>query len=282
MCFLALARLSSKSSRRVWFAGGVVWLGVVVTAHFAAARTAWKPYLENKKADHALYERNVGHFVRTDDYATFEKQGLPFPFPEWLARILRTPCIRSILPVSVRPPLTISGLASPESYGANAPIEPLPDRATRALMGPVEWRSAGIAPMDGWWKIETAGQLGGPGASLEIVAMRDGRTLDSVIPSKRAERTWRAAYVRAPGEPAYLRARCSSAESWFAFSEPTVMSSASWWVWRGCKQGAMLAVLGWSLFALFGAAAWQRRRSAPPDADAFAGRVAQERVTGAV
>jgi hypothetical protein len=258
LAFCSLALLAPgwrhpKTIAAIWSLGAVVAVAL-------AARGAWLTPLENKKNDHAAFERNVHQFVLTDDFATFEKQTIPFPNPSWLARVLRKPIVRAILPASVRAPLPIDGL------GNNPPLAapPLAHRPTRALLQPGEWRSPPLplSPRAGWWKIETAGHLGTAGAALELVAVSDGRVLHAIAPARRAGDTWRAAYVPAPREPAILVARLDDPSRWFAFSEPVAMASVSYWTWRLCKHGWLVAGA-----ALIGGIvlAWRRHRGTTPD-----------------
>ncbi|HUR58413.1 MAG TPA: hypothetical protein VM029_11925 [Opitutaceae bacterium] len=238
LSFIALA-LSAPRWRRpvIW---GAAWLAMATAGVAVATRDAWQGPLQGKKTEHRLYEHNVQQFVLTDDFSALENQTIPFPLADWLARVLRLKTIQRILPVSVRAPVAIAGLGEPAAIAA----PPLPHRATRAMLRPGEWRSGPLPAGRGWWKIETAGHLGEPGALLALVALDDNRTLDSIAPSKLAGNTWRAAYVRAPAVPALLVARTDDAARWFAFSEPSEMSVLSYDSWQLARQGPWLALTG--------------------------------------
>jgi hypothetical protein len=235
--FCAWVFVTTPGRRSVAIAA-VWWLGAM-SCLVVAARETWATSLPTKKADHTAYERNVQQFVLTDDFETFRQEILPFPIADWLARVLRRPVVREILPASIRAPLRLDGF----SEEAGAPVPPLPHRRIRAISGPGEWRSGPLPPGKGWWKFEVAGALGTEGTSLQIVAAADGRVLATVAPTRLARESWRAAYVPAPREPARLVARNPSATSWFAFSEPVEMSSLSYRTWRLAKQGWLLASL---------------------------------------
>ncbi len=254
LSFLALAWLlpANRLARKVVLA----WLLVVVVTLTWAAHGAWVGPLADKQREHRTYERNVAAFVQTDDYASFEKQlpDLPFPIADWLARILRRPSIRAILPASVRRPVAIKDLADHVATPAPA----LPHRATRALLSSGEWRSEVLPAGRGWWKFETAGNLGFPGCSLRLIAVADGRTLATIAPSKAAGPSWRAAYVPAPAEPARLVATNDGSGRWCAFSEPVEMSATSYEFWRLTKLGPWIIAAG-ALLALLTALS----RSAP-------------------
>ena len=219
-----------------------------------AAHASWHGPLAKKQVDHAAYERNVQAFVLTGDYAAFEKQLLPFPLPDWLARILRHPGIRARLPASVRAPENVPGLAG----GAPpAGLPALPGRNTRIIQGPAEWKSGPLPAGTGWWKIETAGDVGHSGATLALVSVTSGRVLAEIAPSRPAGLSWRAAYVGAPREEAQLVARVTREGSWMAFSEPVVQSSLGHAAWRLARQGGWIALIG--LGALL-AAIWVPRK----------------------
>ena len=162
--FLALAHLASFApslrspltpSRRLPFpALGVTWLAVTCVCVALATRDVLTGPLPDKKRESLASERSVQAFVLTDDYATFAKSPLPFPLPDWLARILRRPDIRATLPASVRAPLRVEGFSVPPPDAPAALFE----RRTHALVTAGEWRSPPLpAATLAWWKIETHG-----------------------------------------------------------------------------------------------------------------------------
>jgi hypothetical protein len=240
LSFVALTWL--LPTHRGWSKLSLVWLALAVGAMGWTARIVWEGPLVDKQREHRTYERNVAAFVQTDDYAAFEKRlpDLPFPIADWLARILRRPAIRAILPPSVRSPVPIKDLAD----HVTTPAPMLSHRATRALLAAGEWRSDVLPAGQGWWKFETAGNLGFPGCSLRLVAVADGRTLATIVPSKAAGPTWRAAYVPAPTEPARLVATNDGSGRWCAFSEPVEVSATGYQVWRLTKLGPWVIALG--------------------------------------
>jgi hypothetical protein len=240
LSFLALAWLVPA---RRWARGFTLgWLALAVGIMGWSARLVWLGPLTDKQREHRAYERNVAAFIQTDNYADFEKQlpDLPFPIADWLARILRRPAIRGVLPASVRAPLAVKDLADPTP----SPAPALPHRATRTLLGAGEWRSEVLPAGQGWWKFETAGNLGFPGCTLRLVAASDGRTLATIAPSKAAGPTWRAAYVPAPAEPARLVANNDGSGRWCAFSEPVELSATSYHFWRLTKLGPWVIAAG--------------------------------------
>lgn len=241
-----------------WVAVAGIWLLAVASAITISTRTELQTDLPQKRSDNAAYIRNTQAFVLTDDYATFAKEVplIPFPMADWLARILRNPTLRPLLPESVRPPIPVPGLAD---YARN-PAPPLLHRATRTITAGQHWQSPPLPAAHGWWKIETAGDCGQPGAVLELVGVADHRVLGVIAPSKPAGNSWRAAYVRAPAEPVMIEARVSSPAHWLAFSDPIAMSSLSHWAWRLTLNAWWLALVAGIGLLGFGAALWVSER----------------------
>ncbi len=235
----ALAHLAPRN--RVPITLAIVWGAGVVVSLGLASRTIWTTSLQNKRADYAAFVPNVRQFVRTDDFAAFEKQLLPFPNASWLARILRQPAIRAILPECVRLPLRVEGFDD----RPNEAFPALPHRRTRTMLAAGEWRSAPIATTGrfSWWKIPVCGKIGPPGATLQLVAVKDGRVLQALAPAPHDSSTWHDVYVRAPREPALFLAQVAPGQPGFAFGEPVEVSTLSLWAFRLCQQGTVILVI---------------------------------------
>jgi hypothetical protein len=245
------ATAAHPPSRKMAVAIVTAWLGVVAVSLIIATRTELRTDLPQKHSDSVAYERNVQAFVLTDDYETFSKEKLiPFPLPDWLARMIRNPTLRRLLPESVRSPVPVPGLAD---HAANA-APSLSHRATRTVTAGTMWQSALLTPDTGWWKIETAGDVGRPGASLDLVSLATHRVLASIQPTKPAGNSWRAAYVRAPKEPVVLIARVTPPAHWLAFSEPVEMSALGYRTWRLTLNAQWLGLLAAAGLLGFGVA----------------------------
>jgi hypothetical protein len=208
----------------------------------AISQAAWKVWtvdLPERRSITVEYENSTRDFVATDDPRVLAGRPLAYPQADWLQMFLRLPVARDILPTSVRQPLRIAGL---EENGMFSPS--LPHRRFHAMTGTGSWTSMELRASTGWWAIQVAGGLGAPGASLDIVAKKDGRILGSVAPSKLARESWRTAYVKAPAESAVFVARTAGPADWFAFSEPVEMTTLSYWLWALAKQGRWLLAGG--------------------------------------
>ncbi|MSU53407.1 MAG: hypothetical protein CK548_01360 [Opitutia bacterium] len=245
--FFSLVQLAATfpARRRTFATLATLHLAVVAACIALATREVLAGPLPAKKTESVAFERSVQAFVLTDDYEKFAKSPLPFPLAEWLARIVRRPDIRAILPTSVRAPLRVEGFSEPSELTPPALIQ----RRTRHHTAAAEWSSPPIPDTTlGWWKIETAGpafSTSGP-SPLRVVA---GSTETAITPTRPPLLDqWRAAYLPAPAGTAIFLARSDSSERWLAFSEPVEMSALSYRTWQLTKHGTWL--LGAGLFGL--------------------------------
>lgn len=245
-------------------AATAVWLVAATIAVGLATRTTFEGPLPAKKADAVAYERNVQSFILTDDYPTFAAQlpHLPFPSAEWLAKILRNPTLRRLLPASVRAPLPVEAADRSQSLASSG----LPHRRTWSVAAGSSWQSESLPQTSGWWKIETTGEVGSPGASLKLAFGDKHEPGRLIAPTKPAGNTWRAAYVRAPAAPARLVARVEPPAHAIGFSDPVEISTLSFRTWRLTQHAPWLAGLGLFGLALGAIMVWRQslpRRSLP-------------------
>ena len=271
--FLALAHLATfvpslrrplaPSSRLPFPALGVTWLALTCVCVALATRDVLTGPLPDKKRESLASERSVQAFVLTDDYATFAKSPLPFPLPEWLARILRRPDIRAILPISVRAPLRVEGFSVPPPEAPSALFE----RRTHALVTAGEWRSPPLPPATlAWWKIETSGPAFTAPTSppLTLVYHAVSTPVTATRPPPPAH--WRAAYVPGPRDLSNLLARTDSPTRFLAFTEPVEMSALSYRTWQLTQHGSWVLAAGLGGLLIFSAvtALTSRRSGAAP------------------
>jgi hypothetical protein len=255
--FLSLAQLATQGSRRHRQAAmaAALHFAIVAVCVIVATRDVVAGSLADKKREFAAFERNVQAFVLTDDYPTFEKSQIPFPLADWLARILRRPEIRAVLPASVRAPVHLDGFSTTPT----PPAPPLWERRTQSLVAAGDRQSTALPRGTmSWWKIETAG----PGFSGQPLALRltEGGKSFAVAASRAPQpNEWRAGYVPAPRGPATLEAKMADAERWLAFTEPVEVSSLSYRTWQVAKQGGWVFGIGLA-GALALAGAMLRRR----------------------
>ncbi|MBL9189264.1 MAG: hypothetical protein JNK23_17410 [Opitutaceae bacterium] len=261
--FIAIAALSLLAARFRfvrWF--GAAWCALAATCLALATRDALREGLPDTKAKLFACEKSVQAFVLTDDFTTFAKQTIPYPsiYADWLARILRHPGMREVLPASVRTPLRIEG------FSATPPPEPAAELQHRRVVSVppgTEWRSAVLpAARFGWWKIETSGSAFDPALPPPLrLESPDGTAI--VAPSRPpGVGEWRAAYVPAPRAPAVLVAR-APADQTLAFSEPVELAALSYRAWRLTQHGWWVVALGAVLLGLSARIACQRVPRSP-------------------
>ncbi|PTX92588.1 hypothetical protein DB354_14775 [Opitutus sp. ER46] len=246
-----LARSAAPDTRRASrFALTTTWSILVVAAVAVATRSTFQTELPQRAADHRDYVHNVRMFLRTDDQEAFAREPkLPFPHTDWLIRLLRNPTIRRIMPASVRAPIEVPGLRNDGSLAAVPTLATLWPDAARVVTAGQTWRSPALSADHGWWKIETAGDVGQSGTTFELVSARTGALLARIAPSKPAGAHWRAAYVRCPSEPAILVAHVATPARWVGFSEPVWVSPLSYRTWRLTAHAPLLAGASYILFA---------------------------------
>jgi hypothetical protein len=199
----------------------------------------------------------------------------PIPYLDAASMVTRAadPDLRALLPQSVRPAMAVTAQSDDKAFlrnfasqlrlthepqlGLSPETQPLPSRPTwgsyneRRAANVGSWSSAPLtAPIGGWLKFETAGQLGEPGVSLELHDAATDAVVDKVVPSKVPGVSWRSVYVRAPRRPFTIVATDSDPTRWLAFSAPVEMSSCSYWSWRVVKNGWLLAACAAVLAAL--------------------------------
>lgn len=236
--FGAFAVLAPRLRRAPLFAGA--WLLPAGICVALATREVWTGSLPGKKNELTTYEQNVRQFLLTGSFASVQPGSLPYPSADDLARILRRPPVRAILPAVIRPPLALEEFAE----SVTTPAPPLLHRRIRAQLETGEWRSAPLPMGNGWWMFETAGHPGEGGSTLELISATDARTLAVIEPSRLPGNSWRAAYVPAPREPAVLRARVTGNAQWLAISEPVEISTLGYRAWQLAKQGRWVMFIG--------------------------------------
>lgn len=227
-----MALLAARHPLR-WQVTGGVYAALLILTTLLANRAVFANDLHRLRGQFNTYEANVQAFLLTGDESHLKQGAIPFPWPTWLRDQLKIPTISQILPASVRTPLAVEGF--PEFDEDRLPYRPI-----KRMTSTLHWQSAILAAGNGWWKIETTGDLGNPSgdASLALVSAADGAVLATIAPTKSAADHWRAAYVRVPAEPFRIVAT-TKGHAAFAFSQPIAMSSLSYWAFRLLKEGRL-------------------------------------------
>jgi hypothetical protein len=278
----------------------LTWLGVFAWGVNDLAHLAIDVEMPDAKRFYIKAEAHMKGFLATSDPAQLDFPDIPYPGAASLMERLAHDSLRSRMPLSIRAPLALQPVAGADPiFVANlasqlhletasrsglspntGPLASHPTWGTFGASGPGatgEWSSAPLtAPLGGWLKFETAGDLGRDGPSAEALAkadvaleLRDAKShalLASVAPTKVPGETWRAAYVRAPREPFVVVARDESTTRWMAFSAPVEMGNLSYVAWRCAKNGALVAEISAIVAVLlaFAALVVGRGRRTPP------------------
>lgn len=210
-------------------------------------------------------EAHLRSYLATNDRTELVSK-IPYPNADALIERLSHRCLADRMPVSVRPPLPLRDSAtSRDAFQSNHAVERLlataprrglspntPALASRPTWGSYasvsgaanegEWRSEPLtAPLAGWLRFETAGNVGEPGVAIELHDARTDAKLATVVPTKEPHESWRSAYVRAPRRPFVVVARDTDPQRWIAFSAPVEMSNLSYWTWQLMKNGFLIA-----------------------------------------
>ena len=252
---------TARGSRRLLAAIGVAWAASFGTGAGYAAAVALRQDLPNEKIYYAFCEQNTRNYLATGDEAYLQHPEIPYPGTvSYLARI-GTPELSAILPVSVRVPVALKPAGGgqgfirhdsrsplPGATGTSPATPPLANQVTWGSFGAsgpgvaVEWASAPLrARHPGWLRFQVAGQLGEPGAALELRDAATRAVLASVRPRRVAGDAWRPAYVPAPSGEFIVVARRDDPSRWLAFSQPVEMGPLSYWAWRGVRLGGWIA-----------------------------------------
>jgi hypothetical protein len=125
------------------------------------------------------------------------------------------------------------------------------------------WRSAPLtAPLGGWLKFETAGDLrrAADEVKLTLQDASNGKLLAEIVPRRRPGDSWRAVYVRAPNVPFVVAATDASRSEWLAFSPPVEMAPLSYWAWQATRNGSLILYCTATATALLAGLAWFGKR----------------------
>jgi hypothetical protein len=260
--YLSIPRAAAALRWRAPVAVGAAWAAAVAGVALYQSGRIYRGTLPDTKADYSACERNIQGYLLTNDPAYLSKKPvheIPFFAGEPLARVLAQPEIRKIMPAGVRPPVPLEagGWLAGFHEGGVGPLTPplAPRRAwgsfgSKGDGGPAFWESALIpASAFAFWRIDVAGALGMPGTSLQVISGRTGAVIADIRSGGDAGGAWRAAYVRAPREPARVVARSDSPSTWFAFGAPVEMSWLSYWSMQLTGQGTHLLAAGLALAA---------------------------------
>ncbi len=279
---LALGLLLEFATKSRWLkvARGVFavgWIGVFAWGIYDLAHLAIAVEMPDNKRSLMKAESHLRGFLATNDSAQLAFDDIPYPDAGILIARLSHPSLRALMPVSIRPPLPLMPAKANAIFSENHASQLLLNTAPRHGLSPAtialaslptwgsfgsngpaatgEWVSAPLtAPLGGWLKFETAGDVGRDGVALELRDAQTRALLCDIQPTKIPGDTWRAAYVPAPRMPFVVVARDESPSRWMAFSAPVEMGNLSYLAWCCAKNGLLVAEVA-AVAAVLGLAA---------------------------
>lgn len=214
-------------------------------------------------------EENVRRYLVTDDSTHLAGDDIPYPGIRALRERIDPPAIRAILPVSVRPPLSLANPSDAGPFVAHSTIR----RARKFTPAPAELP----APLSALPKLEQrtlwfSTRAGGFSHALDLpratvlrfmVAGSGTPELSLVYPSsvvglelaKMSPTGWHLVHVSVPAGRSVLQARVPE-NSWLAFSEPVEMAPGSYWSRRLVRTGRLLWPAAALAAGLCGLGAW--------------------------
>jgi hypothetical protein len=263
----------------VWYVAFVIWAVPCVSGLWMLTEFDRKIMLPVWRIWENSRVATTRAFLATDDGRSFQTESrfaIPYPYVPLLEVLLRTPSIRKILPACVRDPLKVVRRETGDAaFVTNGWALATPDPPAETSWGSCS--ALGVAARGTfeslpvkrsslpYLEIAVAGDLGGPGLSLELVDPANGK-ITAVIPSRVPGRAWLHVRVKAPKGEFKVVARDESESGWFAFKAPREMGRFSYWAmeviswWRYILAGGVGCLL-WSGVVFF-----SRRPS--PDASA--------------
>ncbi len=262
---------------------GVAWLGVLAWGVYDLGHLAIAVEMPDVKRFYVKAEAHMRGYLATNNPAQLAFPDIPYPSAASLLERLDHPSLTALMPVSIRAPLAMKPARPGPAFVGNRASQLLLDSAPRRGLSPDtgalpsleswgsfaangaasqgEWISAPIdAPLGGWLKFETAGDVGREGVALELRDAATRALLATVAPSKTPGDSWRAAYVPAPRVPFVVVARDDSAVHWLAFGAPVEMGTLSYLAWQCAKNGWLIFELTAGATLLLGLAALVARR----------------------
>ncbi|MGH7956721.1 MAG: hypothetical protein ACREH8_06890 [Opitutaceae bacterium] len=268
--WLLTIRTPSRTARFAGYAMGLAWLVTFAAGLRTVTQLTIEHELPGAKKYYLQAESHMRRYLATNDPRALAYPDIPFPSADGLVERLAKPGLRKLMPVPIRAPLPMASDGSPQSTagfkennavqadwehaprdGLSPQTTPLDftatwgsfDSADTAANTKQTWKSAPLAaPLGGWLKFETAGDLhaGSDGVRLALHDAATGAELARVRPSRRPGDTWRAAYVRAPRGPFIVSATDVSPGAWVAFSPPVEMGTFSYYAWQATRHARLV------------------------------------------
>jgi hypothetical protein len=264
ICLLLTRHRSRLRFVPLWYAAAAVWVFGCVTGLWFLTDRAVNTYIPETALDQADQLKTARAFMATGDADPLRHQrssAVIVPNVDAVVWLLRRPDLRRVLPACLRDSLKII----PDSQTNKAFIPNdwhlnKPDPPTEVSWGSYSQNGAGAArggfvslPIRQstlpYLEIPVAGDLGGPGLSLELVDVASGRIFP-VTPPAVPGGTWLNTYVPAPQGEFKMVAAFDTEMAWFAFKEPREVGRLSYWAMRTAEGWKFFLAAGLALLVL--------------------------------
>jgi len=227
---------------RLWYSGFLLWAISCLAGLGLLSNHAWQIDIPESKLVQQMQLKTTRAFLATDDPGVLlNKPGVYILMPANVTNevaLLRNPHIRSLLPACVRAPLkVVFQNDGPEHSSSNCapaiknqPSEPVwgfcpaPNSTSARRLESLPVQKSALPFLE----FPVAGELGGPGLSLDLVELPTGRKI-SVTQDTSAGGRWISAYARAPKGEFKIVARDENPAGWFAFRQPRELGRLSYW-----------------------------------------------------
>jgi hypothetical protein len=202
---------------------------------------AFDEEIPERAYEQRLWLKSTRAFLATDDVRVFHGKvviEMPYPDPEKLAKWLRNPVVRGILPACVREPLRLVAKddgtltrTNEAVFRAHLPAGTswVSQPGTNGVAGDGRWESLPAGPSAlPYLEFPVSGDFADAGVSLELVDLATGKAT-RIKPEPAATGPWPLARVKAPAGKFKVVAENRSATAGFAFKEPRELGRFSFW-----------------------------------------------------
>lgn len=249
------------------------WAILVVSGLLYRSFWSERHHLADLRRVHPVQISHIRNFIATGDAEGLSDQPMlhiPYPDAARLAEFLSDPTIRSILPVSIRPPIQlITDRFSTHGFIPNGippkthaiPIDPPQGSYTeKGVRQEGYFRSQPISPVLPMLSMTIAGTFTLDQEHLTLIGVESAEIVGPLISKVPGVRFMNLNTFR-PDGPFVISVADQSPETWIAISNPVEMGFYSWLAKKLAKQGFMILVIGLGLVVI--GIGWELRAHFP-------------------
>lgn len=261
---------------------GAAWTLAVLLPGASLAATIYRVDLPGNRRHLEACEENVRQYLATEDSRHLVEPDVPYPSARSLKERIDLPVIRRILPVSVRPALTLEATGDHGPFLLQDNIRPARKYVAPPRPFPPELASLPPLPSRKVWFSDPAAGAGvwsgvplvfkesrvlrflvaGRGdARLVLRNAASGDPLAVVNAATLSATAWRIVHVPVRSGMVRLTAESGADGAWLAFSEPVEMAPGSYASWRLVRIGNLIGLAGGGLALLAAFASWYCART---------------------